>query len=159
MTWCYESRGSSYHWILDLYQRLKLPIIPAVVQGLSKAVEERMAALEQLKTDRRKQGRIRQKVARQEDQAERKKWVKRQSIQHSYGADEEEMGEAEGQDQPEDETLVSQAKAAMEDLQGTDGSITVISGKKCPRCGSGSHKCSSHRSCPFNKKTGKDLNN
>ena len=30
------------------------------------------------------------------------------------------MGEAEGQDQPDDETLVSQTKVVMENLQGTE---------------------------------------
>lgn len=82
-----------------------------------------MAALLNLKNDWHKHGRIRQKIARQKDQAERKKWVRRQKIQHSYGAYEEEIGEAGGGDESDNETLVLQAKAVMDNLQGKDGNI------------------------------------
>ena len=44
-------------------------------------------------------------------------------IQHSYGAYEEEIGEAGGGDESDNETLVLQAKAVMDNLQGKDGNI------------------------------------
>ena len=28
MTWCFKERGPGYHWIVDLYSRLGLPICP-----------------------------------------------------------------------------------------------------------------------------------
>ena len=57
-------------------------MLPAVVQALEKAVNERAVELEREKSDKAKQGRVRMKVARAEDQEERKKWLKRQAIQH-----------------------------------------------------------------------------
>ena len=81
MTWCYNVRGSDYHWITDLYERLALPVLPAVVRACHKAVEQRMTGLNKQKTVENKHRRIRQKMARAVDQEERK----RQAILHSYG--------------------------------------------------------------------------
>lgn len=41
MTWCFDVRGPKYHWVIDLYERLDLPVFPAVVEALEKAVRER----------------------------------------------------------------------------------------------------------------------
>ena len=76
-------RGGDYHWIVDLYKRLKLPVVRAVVQALKKAVKERATELEKQKLEESKRKRIQHKVARAEDQAERRRWVKRQSLQHA----------------------------------------------------------------------------
>lgn len=141
MTWCYKNRGKEYHWIVDLYERLNLPVLPAVVRALKKATEERMAELEKRKTEEYKKNRISQKVARSEEQEERKKWGKRQAIEHSYGAEDDVDAENE------DPKLVQEAQVILGDE--IDGSI--LSGRKC-KCGSLRHLRTSHRLCPLNKK-------
>ena len=87
MTWCCQVRGAKYLWVIDLYESLNLPVLPAVVQALEKAVKERAVELEREKSDKAKQGRVRMKVARAEDQEAQKKWLKHQAIEHSYGQD------------------------------------------------------------------------
>ena len=136
MSWCYEVRGANYHWVADLYEQLNLPVLPAVVQALQKAVEERAATLQKERTDEAKANRVHMKVARAEDQEARRKWLKRKAIEHTYGHD-------------DDDDLGNE-----EETSGTtDGpsSNVVISGKSC-RCGSTEHKRTSHKSCPLNKK-------
>ena len=140
MTWCHKVRGSDYHWIVDLYQRLNLPVVGAVVKALKNAVEERAAILENQKLEETQRKRILNKVARAEDQAERKRWGKRQSLQHTYGDEDVE-------DVEDDPVLVAEADSLISDLGGGD---TTISGKKC-RCGSFLHQRTSHRACPLNK--------
>ena len=51
-------------------------MIPAIVEFLQNEVVRRMKDLEKAKTDKVKKNRIQMKVARVEDQLERKKWVK-----------------------------------------------------------------------------------
>ena len=111
-------------------------MLPAVVQALQKAVEERAATLQKERTDEAKANRVHMKVARAEDQEARRKWLKRKAIEHTYGHD-------------DDDDLGNE-----EETSGTtDGpsSNVVISGKSC-RCGSTEHKRTSHKSCPLNKK-------
>ena len=139
-------RGDDYHWIVDLYERLKLPVVGAVVEALKKAVKERAAELEKQKLEESKRKRIQHKVARAEDQAERRRWVKRQSLQHTYGNDDILADEV---DDPE---LVAEADDIVDALGGGDQNLTTISGKKC-RCGSFLHQRTSHRACPLNKRT------
>ena len=118
----------------ELYARLNLPVLPAVVEALRKAVSERATELQSQKSDRAKQGRVRM-VAGAEDQEARKKWLKRQAIEHTYGNDDEEDTDVEDQDPS----------------NGGDKPITVVSGRSCC-CGSTEHSRTSHRSCPLNKR-------
>lgn len=138
MTWCFNHRGPDYHWIVDLYERMNLPVLPEVVHAFQKATKERMTELEK-KTDEAKQKRVSQKIARSEDQEEWKKWVKRQAILHTYGAEDEDDGSEE------DRTLVQEA----EHLMGGEETV-IVSGRKC-RCGSTTHLRTSSRLCPLNK--------
>lgn len=94
MTWCYEVRGPQYHWVTDLYERINLPILPAIMRALSEAVKLRAAELQKQKSNQSKVLRVQMKVARAEDQEAWKQWVKRQAIVHSYGQDDE------GDDEP-----------------------------------------------------------
>ena len=48
-----------------------------------------MKEIERGQTDNKKKVRIQMKVARAEDQVARKKWVKQQAVQHTYGNDTE----------------------------------------------------------------------
>ena len=144
MTWCFENRGPDYHWVIDLYERLKLPILPEVVRAFQKATQERVKELEKKKTDEAKQKRISHKIARAEDQEERKKWVKRQAILHTYGADEA------GDDGSEvDRSLVTEAEGIVGEEE-----LTIVSGKKC-KCGSTSHQRTSSTLCRLNKRNAK----
>ena len=51
MTWCLKVRGDKYHWVKDLYERLNLPVIPAVVEALIKCVRDHAAELAKQQTD------------------------------------------------------------------------------------------------------------
>ena len=52
MTGCFDVRGPKYHLVIDLYNRLNLPVLPAVVDALEKAVRERAIELQNEKSDR-----------------------------------------------------------------------------------------------------------
>lgn len=143
MTWCYENRGSKYHWVIDLYERLKLPILHEVVRAFRKATEERIKELTKKKTEDTKRKRISHKVARAEDQEERKKWGKRQAILHTYGVEGVEDGTEE------DANLVQEVDHM---LSGEDA--VILSGRKC-KCGSTSHQRVSSHFCPLNKRNAK----
>ena len=54
MSWCFKVRGNSYHWIIHLYERLQLPVIPPTVQALQKEVEDRMKEIERGRTAHKK---------------------------------------------------------------------------------------------------------
>ena len=131
------------HWVVDLNDRLKLPVLPEVVRALRKATEERMTLVAKRKTDKAKRKEISHKSACAEDQEERNKWVKRQAVIHTYGE-----GDAGG-DAEKDPSLVRDAKHML----GHDGA-TIVSGKKF-RCGPTSHQHTSSRSCPLNKNSAK----
>jgi len=145
MTWCHKIRGSEYNWIVDLYERLNLPILPSIVSALQKAVRERASALEKQKSQEKKSQRIRMKIARAEDQETRKKWGKQQALRHTYGREEI---ESEDDEVEVDENL---ERDVSNMIGGNGEEITVISGKRC-RCGSRDHSRTSHRLCPLNKK-------
>lgn len=85
ITWCFKVSGNNYHWVIDLYQRLNLPVIPAAAEALVKCVQDCAAELNKQQTEARKQQQIRMKVARTEDQEARKKCVKQQAVRHTYG--------------------------------------------------------------------------
>ena len=41
MSWLGEKRGHLYHWVLDLFSHLKLPIFDGMTDALKKANENR----------------------------------------------------------------------------------------------------------------------
>ena len=47
-------KGKSYHWVTDLYDRLNLPVIPAIVEALENEVVKRMKDIEKTKTIKRR---------------------------------------------------------------------------------------------------------
>ena len=105
-----------------------------------------MREVEKGKTDHKKGIRIQMKVARAEEQEARKKWVKRQALQHSYGQDDDDVDE-----EAVDPALVEAAREATRGTQENNGDVVHISGRSC-RCGSKQHKRTSHSSCPLNPK-------
>ena len=148
MSWCYRVRGTAYHWISDLYERLQLPVVPAIIEALQKDIQDRMKTIESGKTDHKKKNRVQMKVARAEEQEARKKWVKRQAVQHTYGNAEE------GGNEEEDLGLISAAREAIGAAEESNGAVTLISGRTC-RCGSKQHQRTTHSSCPLNKRSKK----
>ena len=44
----------NYHWVIDLYEMLNLPVILAVIEALQKAAVDHMKEIEKGKTDHRK---------------------------------------------------------------------------------------------------------
>lgn len=150
MTWCYETRGKSYHWIIDLYDRLQLPVIPSITQALQKEVEERMMEIEKGRTDHKKKIRVQMKVARAEEQEARKKWVKRQAVQHTYGNNDDD----DDRDNEEDPNLVTAVRQVIGVAEQSDGTLTLISGRTC-KCGSRQHQRTTHSACPLNKRSKK----
>lgn len=147
MSWCYDVRGPNYHWVIDLFEQLQLPVVPAVIEVLQKEVAERMKKVVRGKTDHKKKGRIQMKVARAEEQEAQKKWVKKQALQQSYGREEESAGEEEVLDP----ALIEAAGEAIRGTQESNGDTLLISGGSC-RCGSKRHKRTTHSSCPLNPK-------
>lgn len=65
--------SANYHWVVDLYGELNLPVLPVVVQALQKAVEATAANFQKKKTAEEKANRVKMKVARAEDQEARRK--------------------------------------------------------------------------------------
>lgn len=74
----------------------------------------------------------------------RKKWVKQQAVQHTYGNDTE-----DGDEEDVDPALTVDAQEAIGGAEESDGTILLISGKSC-QCGSKTHKRTFHSSCPLN---------
>lgn len=113
MSWSIKARGEGYHWVMDLYECLKLPVFPAVVEALAKGVQEHITTTTKQQSDEGKKKRVQQKVARAEDQAERKKWGKRQAVQHSYGADDE---DEDGVGEEEDPHLIADVEVLWQPM-------------------------------------------
>ena len=89
----------------------------------------------------------------------RKAWVKRQTVVHSYGTEEE-----EDEDIHDPDDLLEDIQQSMADGTARPPTVpsmipaltsdvdVVIGGKGCAKCGSLSHKRSNHKDCPYNKK-------
>ena len=135
MTWLTKNRGLSYHWLLDLFKRLNLPIFDGMAEGLKKANEIREKNLNKKQSDSAKEKRTNWKKARAQEHQERKQWMKRQTVYHTYGTDD---------DEDDDE---------MSDEEGTTTTTTrrATASWGC-KCGSYQHRYTSHRLCPLNKK-------
>ena len=87
MTWLNKKHGMSYHWLLELFCRLKLPVFDGMVEALTRGNEIRAQNLERKQTEQAKENRTNWKKARVQEQEERKQWIRRQKILHTYGSD------------------------------------------------------------------------
>ena len=56
MTYLYKKRGPQYHWVVDLFRRLKLPVYDGVHRALEEFNELRMEKLEQERLKSPKRG-------------------------------------------------------------------------------------------------------
>jgi len=77
----------TYHWLLELFTQLKLPIFEGMSDTLVKVNKERVKRLKRVKTTTAKHRRVVLKQATHEDHEAQKHWVKSQAIQHDYGDD------------------------------------------------------------------------
>ena len=126
LTYMHAKLGTSYHWIPELYRRMHLPVFEGVVEALEKHSVRRKRELDMAKTTAAKKRRVLLKRNRVLEGHERKKWS-REHGHDTYSGDyhkgRSDCGEGKPRDKP-----------------------------KCA-CGSTTHKRSSHRDCPFNKRS------
>ena len=86
MTYMYKKRGPQYHWVVELFRRLKLPVFDGVQAALEEFSELRKKNLDRQKTDKCKKRRIQLKVERTKDAQRRKAWSKKHG-HDTYGDD------------------------------------------------------------------------
>ena len=146
MTWLIGKKGTQYHWLLDLFRRLQLPLFDGMEEALKKANEDRTKKLQNLQSEEsKKAARIALKRRREIEQEVRKQWLQEQEVVHNYGDDDFDELEMEAFDGQKASDLLSQAIVV-----GALGD-SVVSSKKTCKCGSGSHLRTSHLECPLNK--------
>ena len=89
----YRKRGPQYHWVVELFWRLKLPVYDGVHRALGDFNNLRMEKLEHEKTEKSKK-RISLKVERAKDAQHRKEWSRKHG-HDTYGDDEDDSDTAE----------------------------------------------------------------
>ena len=85
LTYMHAKFGISYHWIPDLYCRMKLPVFDGVQEALEKHNLQRKRKLEREKTTPVKKRRIELKKRRVVEGFRRSEW----SRKHAYGENDE----------------------------------------------------------------------
>lgn len=110
------------HWIIQLYEKLGLPIFPAIVQEARKHLDNKLKRKKMLQSADYKTKKSLYKQARSLEQEERKKWNKRQAMQHSYGdSDIEDDGDDDGE--AEDDNCGSKSTEIIESEEMYDGNV------------------------------------
>ena len=122
MTYMYEKRGPQYHWVVELFKHLKLPVFEGVQAALETFNQQRKLNLDHQKTDSSKRRRIQLKTERKMDAQRRKLWSKKHG-HDTYGSDDSDIDEDE----------------------------IKPKGRKC-KCGSTTHQRTNHSDCPLNTK-------
>lgn len=137
MTYMYQRRGPQYHWVIELFRHIKLPVFDGVHQALEEFNEARKHVVESQKTEKFRKRRIHLKVERTKDAQRRKVWS------HEHGHDT--YGDQDSGDQGSGDEDSHELKPKASRKKGS-------SGGKCKACGSTTHLRSSHKDCPFNKR-------
>ena len=138
LTYMHAKFGISYHWIPDLYRRMKLPVFDGVQEALEKHNLQRKRKLEREKTTPVKKRRIELKKRRVVEGFRRSEWSKKHG-RDAYGQnDEHESDHAKVLKRKRGKAKPRKAKPKSDGL--------------CSACGSSTHKRSTHRDCPFNTK-------
>ena len=132
MTYMYGKHGPQYHWVIELFKLLKLPVFDGVQAALEAFNRQRKANLDNVKTSKCKHRRIELRVERKGDAQRRKEWSKKHG-HDTYG------------DNDSDEDRVELKEKQLKRQRSS-------SERKCRACGSTTHTRSSHRDCPSNKK-------
>ena len=129
----YGKRGPQYHWVVELFRRLKLPVYDGIHRALEDFNKLRMEKLEHENTEKSKKRRIMLKVERTKDAQRRKEWSRKHG-HDTYGDDED------------SDTAELKPKAKKKSKKGQK----MVEGQ-C-KCGSTTHLRTSHNECPYNKK-------
>ena len=88
MTYMYKTRGPSYHWIVDLFKRMNLPVFSGVEEVLKMGNKKRARGLRKQKTEEMKKKRKLWKKKRKVDEKKRREnWSSKKGGGHDYGND------------------------------------------------------------------------
>ena len=155
MSYLYEKKGASYHWILDLFSRLRLPVLDGMQEALLRANQKRHQNLAKKQSEEGKDARTRWKKARAQEHEERKSWSRQQSIAHTYGSESDNVEDEENSNAPTtsarntNRTRVRRNRPQV--CFANDGSSDDESGGSTSRvCTCGSARATHQRSCPLN---------
>ena len=141
LTYMHAKFGTNYHWIPELYRRLKLPVFDGVQEALDKHSAQRKRVLEKAKSTPAKKRRIAWKVKRTLARKDRINWTKKHG-HNTYGCD-------DGSDLEHDLDIVKEGRKGKNRGKGkTQG---------CLACGSSTHQRSSHKDCPFKRYKGSSV--
>ena len=132
MAWLMQQRGPDYHWIIDLYNRLFIPVPEDLIEICHKAVETAESERKRRKSDHSKQVRIQMKQARVQASEDRKRWVKEQKTQHTYGTDEHNDDDGSIIMEP-DSRVDKDAESLLED--NVIGNTCIITSQTGPKTG------------------------
>ena len=80
MTWATKTFGDDYSWVIDLFQRLELPVFHGMNEALRKAREKQWTSKMRKKTTPVKAARVRRKRDRSKETEKRKTWVKKEEF-------------------------------------------------------------------------------
>ena len=83
-------------------------------------------------------------IGRRQEHQERKQWMKRQAVYHTYGTDDDD-------DEDEEVTDKESNRAVTTKRAPVRRTSTTATRSKC-KCGSSEHRYTSHHLCPLNKK-------
>ena len=133
MSWLFKKRGPQYHWLLDLFERMGLPILAGKAEALKLSNCKRANTLKYRKTKEAKKKRSQSKSKhKEEEQHQRKAWgKKKQKNLHSYGP---KQLEDDGPCTPT-RTRKDRSKKILSDTGGEASGA----GKRPCRCGSLAH--------------------
>lgn len=141
LTYMHTKLGTSYHWLPELYKRMKLPVFEGIVEALEKHNERRKRKLVLAKTTPEKKRRIGLKKKRVKEGIERIKWSKEHGHDTYFG----------GSDVEEKLCDTSDGLSQKKGKGRACGKGKPRGKGKCVACGSSTHLRSSHRDCPFYK--------
>ena len=135
LTYMHAKFGTSYHWIPELFRRMKLPVFDGVVEALEKQNIQRKKALAKAKATPEKRRRLALKKKRLLEAKERRKWT-REHGHDTYG----------GETDSDIEHEVAKPGSGRRKINVKKGSNQRK--QQCPASGSSDHKHSSHKHCP-----------
>ena len=127
LTYIHAKLGTSYHWIPELYRCMQLPVFEGVVEALEKHSVRRKRRLEMDKNTPAKKRMVLLNRKRVSEGWERKRWSNEHGHDACFGSHHESRSDR--------------------------GEGKLRHKQKCRACGSTTHKRSSHRDCPLNKRS------
>ena len=153
MSYLYEKKGASYHWILDLFSRLRLPLLDGMQEALLMANQKRHKNLVKKQSEEGKDARTRWKKARVQEHEERKLWSRQQSIPHTYGSESDNVEDEESSNTTTTSTRIARSTRVRRNhvhVQfAADDSDDECGQNEDRVCTCGSARATHQRSCPL----------